>query len=1809
MWDGDGNHYHFGNQVTGYDDIGLPEGYTHDFGRGRDGWYLSSVTDPYGNTYSISYYSTAEVTTPLWTYNPSPPFPCTGDLPTVMSMRTPAGTGTWIPKDITLPSTSKIHFNTGVENGVSGMITSVDFPEFVDGVSVTKTWTLGYDTTTTLSHGCGQDGGGNTMTVQPNVQRLKSLTLPADDSGTAPAYLFSSSSELAQVLLDQVTLPTGGAIQYCYNNYTFFHGRGGKLEPGCPGLLPPTDDPDNVVTESQTCSASIEDEPIVDIPGGCTTTNSQRWIDTQAGVVRRREIVGTAQNDTTYRQFAFPFGEEGNAASPQNSQTLTIAIFPGTDKHSDAGRSRAKAVLFSSTRGPSSPTGELPSLPGDIVGAELEERVFETDPTVALLQDPPCGGGTDSGFCGSKAVRVSQKAYAVDSSVEGLAGTNRRLISDKSIYGASTCGSCPYHEVDFGPTTDNTWNNNGRHYPTETHTGTLGSDSKTIATVWTPVNWGTGAPPAGQPVLPNIFNRRTTTMGSSSKDEYFEFDTTTPNGFLKGSFVYDSATYGSPGNTFTTIVFLNCRYNDGAGNVDKEFTATYPGYGSVPTNPCSTTYSTFPTLPANGDAFGKDYTWQHGELLSARWVNGTVGIGTFNFRDYTRDATTGWITASKDTSGRQTSYTYDALGRVHKITPPSASELATFVCYEGSTATTAYRAAAKQTCPVASSNASITTWQHFDYDGLARLAHEKRLQPSSSVVKRFTLYDGPGNAYFSSEWVPDATSESVTQDLTTSCAFSGGSLTGRARPSAAPGTFRMCYDPFGRPQQIVGPKMTSLVTVDRTDGGTNIYSDTKEAALTYCVNAAFSNLTTPTCNAGGINSTTTTKKDAFGRITSVTEPSGDVTSHTYDVNNKLLTVSQGAQSRTFVYDDNGFLRQETTPEKGTTPVYYDSIGSLGDVLSEKQPDGLVISRTFDFAGRLAEQDAPAGTKYIVNCYDGGSSCVDGSAGFAGGSYPGGKLTRRYGYNWIPTIGPIVDEQFTYSDGGGRLSQLTTTVGNGSSGGAADLGGTSQATTQSWTYSNLGLVGTHNNPRISGSFPVAYTYTNGLPTAVSGNSTSLVTAATYNSAAGIASWTSNTAPTAVVTTITQDPSMLPRPSEISAKKGATSLFDTGTYTYDGAGNILSESDATNGGTFTYDNRSRILSSAYSVGSWNFSYDRWGNLLQNGSMTFQMDGINNNNHLIVGGSLTAVSYDGRGNMWSNNGDSMSYDSLDRLYRNQNTADWVFLHNGSGERLVKFPGNTSLARREMARLVGEANKAAHKTGWSTAPDTCLGTFSDVLCGSDADAGWIQTVYDHGTSAGCGGGLFCPDPPSGTLNRAQMAVFIVKGYQADGATTPACTGIFADVPCSGASQWVPFAPYIEQLSRDNVTAGCGGGNFCPGNPVTPWQILVWMSKTPAVPGGVAWSAVYHPVPRGSIYTLRDDQNRVVTEMTDTSSTGPNAATLNIQRDNVFLGNLLVASNSSSTWNYDVSDHLGSIRTAWDTSGTVTETHKFWPYGEDTNTTAPNQHLAFQQMERNDAVPQHFDHARTQHYNVGRFMSTDRAGAHPGNPQSWNRYSYVLGNPVKLLDPTGMYTTGCALVELQCASFLQNFEEARLADLNSSVAAVHNAAAAYGAPGEANGVTVGYGDPGAGKAGSTTTGVTRWDNGSGLMTGPINVVLRLNLTGTDLRAAVGHEGQHALDAQAFLTSFRIVNGALTADVARNLTQFQTETNAYRITQAIYASENATFDGGCKDCRLGPGMTSNAIDRSISAILAGPGYNISAAKPGVVQFPSWTTVP
>jgi RHS repeat-associated protein len=59
------------------------------------------------------------------------------------------------------------------------------------------------------------------------------------------------------------------------------------------------------------------------------------------------------------------------------------------------------------------------------------------------------------------------------------------------------------------------------------------------------------------------------------------------------------------------------------------------------------------------------------------------------------------------------------------------------------------------------------------------------------------------------------------------------------------------------------------------------------------------------------------------------------------------------------------------------------------------------------------------------------------------------------------------------------------------------------------------------------------------------------------------------------------------------------------------------------------------------------------------------------------------------------------------------------------------------------------------------------------------------------------------------------------------------------------------------------------------------------------------------------------------------------------------------------------------------------------------------------------FDHTQFRQYTsqLARWITPDPAGlvaVDPGNPQSWNRYSYVLNNPLALIDPWGLGPQDC---------------------------------------------------------------------------------------------------------------------------------------------------------------------------------------------------------
>jgi RHS repeat-associated protein len=116
--------------------------------------------------------------------------------------------------------------------------------------------------------------------------------------------------------------------------------------------------------------------------------------------------------------------------------------------------------------------------------------------------------------------------------------------------------------------------------------------------------------------------------------------------------------------------------------------------------------------------------------------------------------------------------------------------------------------------------------------------------------------------------------------------------------------------------------------------------------------------------------------------------------------------------------------------------------------------------------------------------------------------------------------------------------------------------------------------------------------------------------------------------------------------------------------------------------------------------------------------------------------------------------------------------------------------------------------------------------------------------------------------------------------------------------------------------------------------------------------------------------------------------------------------------------DHLGSPRLITDSGGNVVARHDYAPYGTEIpggafGRTAQwgasdgiSQKFTGQMRDaETGATPLDFFNARYFSSGGGRFMSVDpgNAGADETMPQSWNGYAYVGGNPLALVDPSGM--------------------------------------------------------------------------------------------------------------------------------------------------------------------------------------------------------------
>lgn len=489
------------------------------------------------------------------------------------------------------------------------------------------------------------------------------------------------------------------------------------------------------------------------------------------------------------------------------------------------------------------------------------------------------------------------------------------------------------------------------------------------------------------------------------------------------------------------------------------------------------------------------------------------------------------------------------------------------------------------------------------YDGLGRTTETRQYESGTNYIAVQTQYDGLGRAYKTSNPFRPWQSESVV--WTTSV-----------------------FDAMGRVSSVTTPDNATVAT-------------------------SYSGNTVTVTDQGGKAKKNVT--DALGRLSLVYEdPAGSnyQTSYAYDVLDDLISVSQGVQTRSFVYDSLKRLTSATNPESGIASYDYDGNSNLLHITDARN---ITTTFAYDALNRLTSKsynDNPQSA--TVNFYYDSQSLPPGAPAFDRGyatgrivavTYDGGSAGTYRGYD----AGGRVVRQYQQTDAVNYLVEASYWANSALKNETyPSVPGAGDRRTVSYTNDTAGRMGSLNSNATSYApaanvSTVGYASHNALNTETYGNG--LIHAVSYNNrlqAIEIKLGTSGT-PTSVV--------------DLTYNYGTTNnngnLLSDG---YSGGGLTYSQS-------FGYDQLNRLTTSNENGGAnWSQtnSYDQYGNRsIVGGGLSFDL----NTNR------LSGWSYDAAGNLLNDGVHSYVFDAENKIRKVDNVAAYVY--DGEGQRVRKLVG----------------------------------------------------------------------------------------------------------------------------------------------------------------------------------------------------------------------------------------------------------------------------------------------------------------------------------------------------------------------------------------------------------------------------------------------------------------------------------------------------------------------------------------------------------
>lgn len=922
----------------------------------------------------------------------------------------------------------------------------------------------------------------------------------------------------------------------------------------------------------------------------------------------------------------------------------------------------------------------------------------------------------------------------------------------------------------------------------------------------------------------------------------------------------------------------------------------------------------------------------------------------------TYNSCTGALTSSKDANNQTTTFTYsDALLRQTNVSYP-----------DGGGASYSYTPTQVTTQVIGGTSSTTTT------DGLGRTIHS---QTAGVTVDYGYGYDSQGSTQAVSNPYQSGSAPSTTTH----------------------------YDAIGRPTRI-----------DYADG-------TSHSSLTYA-----DNCTTGTDAASNSRKLCT---DALGRIAQVYEDPGGsnlATTYTYNGLDKLTDVLQsGGMPRHFFYDGLGRMIAANNPENaspqqpaslscGTSQSWtmcygYDNNSNL---TSQTDNRGLQTTYTYDSLNRLTDKTfndgRTPGQHYgydITSSWMGPQYNTIGRLSqahtdqdmryFGTGGPPTcnsqNSSTANYNpANGNPTYCNWTDELYSY-DAMGRLNRIGTAFPS-EAGWAAhetdltyDLAGNMTSLRypdgrvvtqgidgaghlQNVTYDNW------NGQHVGYTYASAFTYTAaGAQTEVTyGNGVYIHTP--YNNRQQMC--------------------------QVWSQIPSQPLIDT--HIYYGGSTIYCNSTPGNNGNITqikdwrnpdhtryfgYDALNRIASFSNGDGSMqqSYSFDAFGNLSQSGTLNFQA-GTNSNNQINSSGYI----YDAAGNLSSiNNGSftsTYSFDAASRIF-NVNSGGAYYTYDGNGERMRK---DTNGSYTEYQYLNGQPIAEKHSDGtWSD----YIYANGQMIARADSFNRYIQFT---GTFSSVGNyGEMNLSPASNLVNypirNGDQLLWKQRQFGAYG-------GVYFFTNGGGGTTGWTLTDQNGEYGNDSLQTD---GNWHSravnlssfANATINSVQLVAEGNSPAGNWTVEFADIAVLSSDGKIQPIYNGATAVSASPWGTS--GYSNPSISVQSVPASVGDTV----------YYTGDHVGSTRMLTSDGGWPISSSTFYPFGQEQDPTADPNHYKFTGLERDQESG--LDHAMFRQYSStqGRWMSPDPylGSMDITNPQSLNRYNYVLNNPQRYVDPLGL--------------------------------------------------------------------------------------------------------------------------------------------------------------------------------------------------------------